>query len=404
MKLIDEEDLEWIADVVDIVERASGQPWRVALERLDDTRRVVQPSAPRRFGAVVGALQRVVGGPARNRRLAQAARALALGRPTLTAAEREARIAAAADTLAVPNAAIERLLWADLPRERPIELPMGRPSELEIAALANIQILQRAICRAHAITLRVWGDAGPVIRAAATRGLLSTVSSYDAATLQAADAATASNDNATSSNDDATVSNHNATTVAGWSNDCASTVTVLDIIGPLALCHRTSVYGRALAGLVPLLAGCARFELDLYASTATHPYHVHCASPVLLPGVPARMSATSPAIGRLAREIDRARPELRVATAPRPIASGATLVCPDMAISGSGHTRYVELVGFWTTEFLERKLARYRDAGLDVRLCIDDARGCADDDPPRNRHVVRYTRQLAADQVLDDFP
>ena len=33
--------------------------------------------------------------------------------------------------------------------------------------------------------------------------------------------------------------------------------TVLDIVGPLALCHGTSVYGRALGGLVPLLGACA---------------------------------------------------------------------------------------------------------------------------------------------------
>ena len=618
MKLFDETDLDWISDMVDVVERAAGQPWRVALERLDDARRFAQPTAPRRFATVVGAVQRILGGAARNRKLARATRMVALGKPVFSAAEREARIAAAADALAVTNAAVERLLWADLPRERPIELPMGRPNELEIAALANVQLLQRAVCRAHAIKIRIWGDGGTVIRAAAARGLLLTVSmpqQPDVIALQStidearhvatadiddarhvatadiddeprrrvarhvatadiddarhvatadiddarhvptadneprrrvarhvAPAAiddvrqVATNDNesrrrqarriATAGIDDArhvvtddneshrrdarhvvtadiedarhvpTADNephrrdarhvataniddaryvgtadiddarHDATAdneprrhdarhlatanindaphlatadieprrrdtryvattniddarhVAAAAIDDApnpdatstplaarapAELTVLDIVGPLALCHRTSVYGRALAGLVPLLADCTRFELDIYATawTQPQPYHLHCASPVLLPAVPARLVATSGVVVRLARDILRARPELDVVTCPAPIASGTTLVCPDLAIQCGARIRYIELVGFWTNEFLERKLARYRRAGLDVRLCLDEARGGADDDPPRDPRIVRYVRRLEAEEVID---
>jgi len=349
--LVEERDLDAVSGVIDIVERAAGQPWRTALEQLDDVRR--HDSAPRRFAAIIGAVQRVLGGRARNAKLAKAVRALALGAPVFTAAEREARIAAAATALDVTSARVEKLLWSDLPRERPIELPFGRPAELEVAAVANVHLLQRAVCRAHGVTLRIWDDAGAVIRSAAACGLL-------------------------------------ATARVGGDGE-----TVLEIVGPLALCHRTSVYGRALARLVPLLAEHTRWRLELQ----TESYRVECESPALLPRVPARAVATRGPAWRLARQLARCRADVDVVTSPAPIIAGPTLVCPDLAI-GSGPIRYVELVGFWTTEYLERKLARYRAAGLDVRLCIDEQRSCADDVPPDDPCIVRYTKRIDVERVL----
>src|SRR5690606_25863469 len=145
----------------------------------------------------------------------------------LTPAEREARIAYAARELEITCMAVELLLWSDLPRERPVELPRGRPSEFEVAAVANVHLLQRAMRRARSVRLRVWGDAGPLIRAAAARGLLTTLSIHGVRDVD----------------------------LPGVSGP----VTVLDIVGPLALFHHTAVYGRALADLVPLLADCERF-------------------------------------------------------------------------------------------------------------------------------------------------
>jgi hypothetical protein len=107
---------------------------------------------------------------------------------------------------------------------------------------------------------------------------------------------------------------------------------------------------------------------------------------------------------RLSRDVARARPELTITTAPEPRAAGSTLVCPDLALSDGTRTRYLELVGFWTTEYLARKLARYREAGLEFRLCINDARSCADDDPPVDPCIVRFTKRVDAESVLADWP
>lgn len=385
IRLLDERDLGWIGDVVDVVATAAGKPWRVALERLDDTRRIEQPHAPVRFAAVVSAVQRILGGRARNAPLARTTRALVLGAPALTPAEREARIAYAARELEITCMAVELLLWSDLPRERPVELPRGRPSEFEVAAVANVHLLQRAMRRARSVRLRVWGDAGPLIRAAAARGLLTTLSIHGVRDVD----------------------------LPGVSGP----VTVLDIVGPLALFHHTAVYGRALADLVPLLADCDRFELELVAKSRDQTYTVDVASPVLLPAVPARLVRPGFNLQRLINALERAarssgyvttaasapQPDARaagpaIAITPRPpaIPSGRSLVCPDLVIERGERRLHVEILGFWTPEFLARKLALYRDAGIaDVVLCVDDSRGCDPGELAPELPVLRYSKRVA---------
>lgn len=385
LRLLDDRDLGWIGEVVDVVAASAGKPWRVALERLDDTRRIEQPHAPVRFAAVVSALQRLLGGRARNGPLARAARALVLGAPALTPAEREARIAHAARELEVTCTAVELLLWSDLPRERPVELPRGRPSEFEVAAVANVQILQRAMRRARSVRLRVWGDAGPLVRAASARGLLTTVSVHDIrdSGIPGADAR----------------------------------ITVLDIVGPLALFHHTAVYGRALADLVPLLAGCERFELELVARSHDRTYAVDVASPVLLPAVPARLVRPGFDLQRLIKALEREskshglvavvgarQPDedarasgAAIAIHPRPPAlhSGRSLVCPDLVLERGERRLHVEILGFWTPEFVARKHALYRGANAgDVVLCVDESRGCDPGELAPELPVLRYSKRV----------
>ncbi len=221
--LLGEADLPWIESVIDVVVACAGQPWRTALERLDDLQRATQPTTARRFTAVVAALQRVIGGRARNTRIARRARGLVLGHPVFSTEERQSRIDHAALMFGTSAQAIETILWSDLPRERPVELPAGRPHEIEIAAFANVALLQRALRRAQSLLLTIHGDdPGPLVRAAAQRGLLVTATNIEPREPRR--------------------------------REEYGMETKIEILGPLSLFHGTGVYGRALGELVPLLA------------------------------------------------------------------------------------------------------------------------------------------------------
>ena len=102
MNLLTEVDLDWVADIIDVVEQNAGKPWRVALERFDDRKRATARADVRRFDAVVGAVQRLCGGRLRNTKIARRARSLVLGHPVFTAEHRGERIGHAALMLGTP--------------------------------------------------------------------------------------------------------------------------------------------------------------------------------------------------------------------------------------------------------------------------------------------------------------
>ncbi len=343
MNALDASDLPWIGELIDIVARAEGQPWRIAEAELE---RVAAP--PNQLAAVTSAVRRLLGGRAAHARVAREVRAMVLGAPALGAVERRVRLAAAAETLGLPAHELELLLWSDLPRERAIDLPEGRPSELDVAAHANVQLVQRALGRAHGVHVRLWGDDGSVLRGALARGLIVTARRE---------------------------ADH----------------TALAIVGPLALCHRTGVYGRALGQLAPLLAACERFELAIDAGT----YAVAIASPVLLPVAPVDRAGGYLA-RKLARDLARLDRTLSISLAPPPRAAGRELVCPDLV---AGDT-CIELVGFWTAQHLAKKLARYHSAGCDALLCVDETRGNEAGNEALPPETLGYTKRVDAAAVL----
>jgi predicted nuclease of restriction endonuclease-like RecB superfamily len=351
IRLYDATDIPWIATVVDHVVEARGQPWRILRERLEHS----AIRAPR-VAAILGALRRVLGGKAERARIARKVRALVLGHPALDDRQRAARLTAASEALGIEPAEVDQLMWIDLASERPVTLPEGRPDERRLAAYANLDRIQRAVRRARQLRLVVWGEAHELVRTAKRYGLLVTVSR---------------------------------------SSDREATV--LDIVGPLSLFHDTGVYGGALAGLIPLLADVPRFELTVHCDFGYGPSTLRVIPPVLLPPVVPR-GAPSLAV-RLARDLAKAAPELAIERDPPPIATGASLVFPDLAIDHAGTRIWIEVIGFATAEHVTAQRARYTAAGITkVLLCIHDKRAEAppDDDP----QILHFHGRLAAAAVL----
>ena len=66
-----------------------------------------------------------------------------------------------------------------------------------------------------------------------------------------------------------------------------------------------------------------------------------------------------------------------------------------------GRKFMLEIVGFWTPEYLARKFAALRAAAIrDLVLCIDEDRNCAESDLPMVGAVVRYRRRIDPAEVL----
>ena len=360
-RFLGEADRPWVRALLDECERFAGRPVRELEARL----REPAPAAPddkRRLVAhlLLGMARSRVESPVRPSEARAALFTVACRFPVDT---RDVLIARCAGELGVSPAGLMGSLFADLPSERiAIAPPSLDPGDVVLRA--NLALAQGLLARAYSVKVALEGNARAVARHAALRGLICSVT-------------------------------------RGAGDDLAR----VDLSGPFALFRRTLLYGRALGAVVPVLAWTRRFKLEATCDVRGRRALVTLASgdPIFPSPEPRRFD--SRVEERFARDFARLARDWAIVREPEPIDAGGHLFFPDFAV----HPRLdpsrrwlVEIVGFWTPEYLARKLERLRRARVsNLVLCIDADRNLGDGDIPANASLVRYRRRVDAAKVLE---
>ena len=357
---IQEADLPWLRALLDERERFVGRRQRELEERLREPLPCASPAGKRALAIHV--LQRL---PAVQRRAAvpsRLARATVFGEAARSFARGSSVLVSVATSLRVTPDELGDSLFADLPGERlvaPLEKPLT-PGEL--ALRTNLALAQGLLFRASALTIEADGNARALVRHAKLRGLICTVARRG-----------------------------------------QPEKTVLDLSGPLSLFRRTLLYGRALGGLVPQLAWCQSFRLQAVCALQGRSLVLELRSGDPIFPSPEPRAYDSRLEERFARDFRRTAPGWDVVREPEPVAAGDALVFPDFALQhrlDPSRRWLLEIVGFWTPEYLARKLASYRAAGLsNLILCIDEERNCAEQELPAGALVLRFRRRVDATAV-----
>ena len=309
------------------------------LARLQRSHRIRSAVAPRRARAIVF----------------EAAARAQLPSPTV--------LISAAAALGVTAQELDDSLFADLPGERLIEPVGASTSPDELALRVNLALVQSLLSHAARVRIYVEGHTRALIRHARLRGLICSVADR-----------------------------------GGMEDVC------IDLSGPLALFRRTRLYGRALGEIVPLLSWCGRFRLYAECILDGRPVKLQLRTgDPLFPGTAPR-PYDSGLEERFAREFRKLAPDWDVVREPEPINAAGTQVFPDFALlhrANPARRWLLEIVGFWTPEYVARKLARYRSARLpNLILCIDEERNCASADLPPSARVLRFRRRVDPASVL----
>jgi predicted nuclease of restriction endonuclease-like RecB superfamily len=168
--------------------------------------------------------------------------------------------------------------------------------------------------------------------------------------------------------------------------------------GPLALFRQTRKYAHALAAFLPALTG-TRFSLDGELEEGGT-LHLDESSP--LPRTwPEPMRAESALEKSLTRALARAGTEWKLRREPVVLHAKGELFYPDFILERGSDRVVVEVVGFWTPDYLERKmahLATVTDAPMIV--CVDETLAC-DPSRPSNADVLRFRRQLDPHALIE---
>jgi len=354
-------DRPWIRRLLELWEREAGQPVRALEERL----REPVPGCAADHQRLVAHL---LLGWARSRveaplppREARAGVFAAMARSP--GAAPEAVLATCAAGLGLAPAALGEALFADLPGERRV-IPPGGLDPGEVALRANLLLAQALLERSLRVEVAVEGNARAVVRHAALRGLLCTVA-------------------------------------PGRGAEGVR----LSISGPFALFRSTRLYGRALGAVLPVLAWTRRFVLTAHVELREQVYAVTLTTgdPIFPSAEPRRFDSLVEQ--RFARDFARAAPGWEIVREPEPVQAGGHLVFPDFAVQPRGEPRrrwLVEIVGFWTPEYLATKLARLREARIEnLILCLDEERNVGEGALPAGARVVRYRKRVDPVAVLE---
>jgi uncharacterized protein len=362
------QDEPWVRVLLAEMARFEGRRRRELAERLAEPLPCEAPHFKRRAASRAllalwrrePAEQRVA--PARSLPRPAALRQELFGAAATTDAPALAIADAAAARLGLSREAVLELLFADLPGERPVRAPNPPPTPAEAMLRTNLAIAQAVLMRASRLELRVEGGVRPIVRLAKLRGLLCTI--LDVPELGRP---------------------------------------MLELSGPFSLFQHTLLYGRALAELLPHLAWCARFELraacSLRGRQAT--VSVDSGDPIFPAAPPALYDSRLEE--RFAADIAKLAPDWDLLREPEPLRAAGTLVFPDFLLRHRlhpGRNILIEIVGFWTPEYLASKLEKLRLTDTLCLLCVDEDRACSLGDLPPHLPVLRFRRRLDAAAVL----
>ena len=354
------QDHAWLGILMEEIDRYRGRPWRELSERLRAPLPCAAPLAKARAATAVllrlwRTCEEAAARPARAREALFTEAAGPAERP------RSEILSAAAARLGVSIADLDAALLADIPTERIVRPPAQIPSVDGAALHVNMAIVQGLLFRATVVRIRAEGTVRPLVRQARLRGLLWTVR--------------------------------------------VGSPPELTISGPFALFRRTLLYGRALAELLPFLARTARFDLVARCCVRGQVGEIRLRSgdPIFPAAVP--QTFDSKLEERFARDFKKIAPDWDLVREPEPVRAGDTLIFPDFVVQHrlDPSRRYLlEIVGFWTKDYIEKKLERLRRAGIaNLILAIDDDRRCADDDLPIGAQLVRFRRRVDPTKVLE---
>jgi predicted nuclease of restriction endonuclease-like RecB superfamily len=265
----------------------------------------------------------------------------------------------AAAILGIRAEEIRQGLFADRPSERRLAAPAREPSPDEIILRHNLALAQGFLLLSREVVARVRSYPRFVVRMAKQKGLLCTFS------------------------------------MAG---DKAE----LGIDGPLAMTRYALKYGLALASFFPALVLTPEWSVDATCHLGHRAAHFHADAADPIDGIDELPPALErPVETRLAKDIARLGTGWSIRTEADPVDLGGSSFLPDLVLERDGRRALVEILGFYTAEYLESKLRALRSAGVsNAVLCIDESLAVADENVVADE-IVRFRNRVDPARLLE---
>lgn len=275
---------------------------------------------------------------------------------------------------------LKEMMFADISSEQ-VQGSLNEELSIDkIVALANEKLIQQHLRQSHFAILRIRGGARRIVRQAKLHGLICQVKKYhNLSADEASDART---------------------------KESPPDYAELYLSGPLSLFRRTSLYARAFASILPLLAWSEKFQLLIYKAKdlSTPPLCVQTGDPIK-PSLAPRIY-DSKVEQKFAREFLNKTKDWVLVREHSPIAlRGERCIFPDFKITHHQNPQwfcYLEIVGYWTDAYLQKKLKDLTEANINnLLICLDQKHQNADFGAQFPNEVIIYKKFISVDVVIE---
>ena len=276
-----------------------------------------------------------------------------------------------ADEMKMSWEQIDRGLYADLIEFQTLQAFTGYPSPEAFLSAYNVAQIQACLYRATRMTLYLTADLKRMVKRIRLLGLLHEIQRVDFGPAGQGKAAYR-----------------------------------IDLTGPVSLLHVTRRYGVEMAKLIPDLLACEGWQMQATIMTPwkwpaalklTHEDGLNSHLPPSEPFDYGVEEAFAKAWGQEIREGWRLLREAVI------LQQGQTVFIPDFVLQREdGREVCLEIVGFWTPEYLEKKrqtLQKFRDQ----RILLAVAEGCLREGATIPAGVITFKTAIKVEAVLDQL-
>lgn len=272
--------------------------------------------------------------------------------------DRAAALERAARRLTVSVDDVTRALFADRPEQRRIVAPATTPTAGEIVEAYNLALVQGLLLQSEHVTVEVREHVRAVVRFAKLAGLLCTCAASESGTR-------------------------------------------LDVSGPLSILRHTTKYGFALASFFPAVVATTGFHVEARCRLKGDPIVIHIYAADRIARTHKLPKDADSAVERaLARDVRRLGTRWTLVREADAMTVGGRSFFPDFTLRHpDGFIVIVEIVGFYTPEYLRSKLqALHAAASRPLVVCIDEALACGEGDLPGT--VLRFKKRMDAASLV----
>jgi len=290
----------------------------------------------------------------------------ARGAPVLDEVGRREVLGDAAARFRIKPDEILRYIWADLPDER-VLASFSAPSPDELIASYNLSLTQTLLFRATFLEVSAKGNLRPIFGGVKRLGLMYSI--------RAADGNSAS----------------------------------ISIEGPASMLKLTERYGTSLAKLLPKVLESEEWEIHAQISRGSFgkkrllDFRLSSSDGIPFPEAPRQDegydSSVEESFARRFRALETRWVLLRE---PGLISTPAGILIPDFAFELGGRRIYLEIVGFWTPEYLEKKISKLNSLppGIEFIIAVNRSLASADRFRRSGKNIVEFDDEVPLRPIL----